>query len=1466
MIDWSELKTYENNKYRSFEELCYQIAKGLYREKGHFTSIDDSGGGDGVEFYLTLENGDEWGWQAKFYYPEKRLNSSRKQSIKKSIKKACEVHPRLKKWILCTPTNFTPRKGRSQGEQVWFDSTLCQSIPPNMDVDLEHWGDSDLNNWLSEPRFNGKRLYFFGELELDISWFKRQFKKQIAGVGDKFDPSLHTETNVDTEIHALLGDNAFVHQITEWIKELERELPDLKEAIDDLKGPIPNEIKWDEGEKSKVIKAAESLQDSLLNINIQLKQARDLLVEKDLSEVRFIDWRSALDQLHKIHDTYRKVARESGISQIEYVGKKEYEEQYLRNGRGIIHSPDSLSARLLDKFFPSVIWQLGLLNESDLHILGDAGIGKTHIACNICDDRLKDGLPALFVRGSLFTAKEPINAQLRNILDIPHAHSWHNFLQALSAAAEAYNTRIPLIIDGLNESVHNGTFSNIWELGLKGLVQEIAETKSIVLITTCRESYEEAIWKEVSAREDIILGKIIWKDKDSLNLVYAYGFHDDEVHKEAINKYFNAYKIKADDITLAPLRQFEHPLHLKIFCETKNHERKTDVQVYVGEQTLFEVFDEYLEQCNESVCARLGLRHGTPIIQPILNNITKHLWENRSRDIPLEELVSMIDRQSLAELDWLSSKTHAIEDEGMLFVYRDWHEDNEVMSFTYDLFGGYLIAKYLVEQAADDVQGFLNSEETVALLFGENHQILHPMHEDIVRCLAALLPSTTGQFIHELLDNKKAFGLSIRALFEISPNNINEECIDLITSLFGEPKNRESFFKLAETTLGHPNHPFNASFWSKLLLDLSISERDLSWTEYVRYNRYSFERILEGFEKACQNTQNVSDYGKKRLLLLAEHIMWILTSTVRPLRDLATSALFWYGRRFPNEFFDLVLKSFTINDPYVSERLLAATYGIAMARQNDFEDTSFVDEMLPKFARQLYENMFKPNAPHATTHILARDYARRTIELAMIHQLDLLTNNEMLRIKPPYTDGGIRDWGENENVEEGPPPVQMDFRDYTLKTLIKSDDSAPVEYKRVKANIHWRIYDLGFSMDTFGEIDRWLAQENSRKFGRSGDGRKTDRYGKKYSWIAFFELSGYRQDKDLLPDLYAGSRRLDADIDPSFPDEHREYDLVTEDFLGDRETSTEHWALKTQHPDLTPYLMVDQFWEEQTYWVLLDGTLGQEDKPASRKMSAWMQGLIVKSKDVDEILEILNRQEIIDGNSIPFIPEDYRTYAGEIPWCDTYPPNNWQEFSFLVRKYTLPKKQIEILPDGEPIPLLDEIKLRNNIRNLIEKNDEKRLKELLRERNLEITIKTVDEERLEHKDFEVLVPVRYNVWEESNSAANPRRSITVPAREISDFLNLYKKPQSFDFFEKDGDKRASISFRYGDVWSNTQSFTYLRRDLLERFLAKIDGKLIWIIWGNRLQLSENYDGAYKTFQEVKAYHDIQKASGGLLMH
>lgn len=157
MIDWGRLKPYRSDKRKSFEELCYQLAKAEYGATGTFTSIDDSGGGDGVEFYLTLPTGEEWGWQAKFYYPGQRLDNSRKRGIEDSLTRTLEKHPNIEKWFLCTPGDLTI------AEHKWV-AALRRRMAPNMEFVL--WGDRHFNDAMSLPANTGKRMYFFGELEL----------------------------------------------------------------------------------------------------------------------------------------------------------------------------------------------------------------------------------------------------------------------------------------------------------------------------------------------------------------------------------------------------------------------------------------------------------------------------------------------------------------------------------------------------------------------------------------------------------------------------------------------------------------------------------------------------------------------------------------------------------------------------------------------------------------------------------------------------------------------------------------------------------------------------------------------------------------------------------------------------------------------------------------------------------------------------------------------------------------------------------------------------------------------------------------------------------------------------------------------------------------------------------------------------------------------------------------------------
>lgn len=1411
MIDWDKLEPYQGNKYRSFEELCYQIAKKLYEHEGRFTSIDDSGGGDGVEFYMTLPNGDQWGWQAKFYHPNPRLSvSNRKKSINESLITSCQKHPHLKRWFLCTPSKFTPN-----GEQSWFDDTLPKSVPENMDVELVHWHGGDFNIWIREPRFDGMRNYFFGELELTFDWFRTQVKKQIRTVQDKFNEVLHTETNVDARIHAFLSDTAFSQFIAEQVIEFENDLENYRKAVTELENRRPYQVDWKDAEL-ELLAAVEPLQDALESAIEQLKQALDFLNEQRLDRIRLIDWDMVQARLERTYEAYREAESAFDTSKLTCSGKEEDREHILREVEQIVGMPRWAAATLMDKL-RDIIRKLSHISQHDLHIFGDAAVGKTHIASHICYERLEAELPALLVSGIKFTGDQPVEKQLLYILDIPPSYSWSDFLQALEAAAEAYHTRIPLVIDGLNEATQNGVFSEVWRLGLPGLIQEITQTNNIVLITTCRTTYKGAIWES----------------GDPQNMEYACGFDAYDVTETAIEKYFSWYKIKAD-LTAAPLDQFQYPIYLKIFCEIQNAARQEEKHVYVGESTLFEVFDKYLAQCNRAVCDRLDLHSNAPVVMQALNWMAQYLWQQHTRHISLTQLVETVDGETLESLKWSQSKTKAILDEGLLFC-RDWSDSEEVVYFTYDLLGGYVIAQYLVQQAADNVEAFVRSKETVATLFSGDHRTLHPLHEDICRCLAVLLPVKIGKYLHKLTDNQMAFSLSIKALFEIPPDAIRPDCIDLVARLFEDPRNRKALIGLAASTIGHVHHPLNASFWSERLRTLPMPERDISWTEYVRENIERFEKTLERFEALCQSDEPLSNMTTDRLHLIAEYIMWLLTSTVRPLRDKATQALYWYGRRIPEKFFEMMLLSLEINDPYVPERMLAATYGVAMARQDEFEDHSFAKTILPVHGHKLYVAMFKPHAPYSTTHILTRDYAQCTLDIALMHHPDLLTAEEREQITPPFTDGGIREWGSSEGRNEGeyrdgnyPFEFLDDPMDWLGPKISKYQIATP-EYQHAKANLWWRIYDLGYSLECFGDVDKGIVRLNYAR-SDSKDERCTDHYGKKYCSIALHELAGYRDDLGLHKSNWAESyeRTLLADIDPSFPQPMQEFQVVDRDLLGDRTMPLHEWIENGNNPDISSYFVLEELCGEKGPWVLLDGYIFQEDLEARRSCVIFPRCIFVQKDDLREIVTLLQKQNLGERR-LPEIPEDHCTYAGEIPWCDTFPYNGQTELEFVIST----KKKKVMFPS---LVFSEEDTLLVKKEQIVEEPDEKCV-------------------------FKTFIPVRRNNWDGRSSSVTHSRSVLVPAKEIADFLDLCSHPQTFDLYEKNG-KRASVTIRWGESWHTEHHIIFLRRDLLDHYLQENNMCLLWAVWSERQFRSKNCEGLdefakehtpYKAFQEIKSY-------------
>ena len=642
-----------------------------------------------------------------------------------------------------------------------------------------------------------------------------------------------------------------------------------------------------------------------------------------------------------------------------------------------------------------------------------------------------------------------------------------------------------------------------------------------------------------------------------------------------MTKYFEFYKIKAD-ITVVPFEQFTTPLFLRIFCEISNRERKVTKEVFIGEQTLLGVFDSYLKQCNDVISAKLSRHKSALLVEDSLKRLGNEIWNRKVRYIPLEDVVKLIDNKSLSNLDWPQSLTYALLNEGLL-INRELFDQSDNVFFAYNLLGGYLIAKGLIQEKTEEqIQVFIESKEFENSLFSDDYSELHPLHEDILKFFSLLLPTLKHKHLFGYSKNNKAFSSSIEAIFELSPELIDSSALDLLTQLFANKVNRKPLLQFSIKTMRHQRHPLNIEFWERLLVSLPMTERDLCWTEVIRQNSSIFMKELEQFES--KSKQDILSPAEEQLLaLFARYYVWVLTSTIRNLRDVATRAFYWYGRKFTKRFFELMENTLAINDPYISERMLAAGYGISMALQFEFFQGKCKQAVLTLEGQNMYNLMFKLNAPHATTHILSRDYALGIIKIAMNCDADCLTPDQRLRISEPFVDGGIRHWEKSEerdteSYREGSMPVHMDFRNYTLGSLIPErgnyDDDNP-HFKNLLANFFWRLYDLGYSHSDFAQIDKEIHLHNWAA-EKSTDG-KIDRYGKKYSWIVFFELAGFRKDNGLLSESPLTAERIpETDIDPSFP-KPLLVQIVTTSYLGDRSSDIDKWIEADQRIDFSPY-------------------------------------------------------------------------------------------------------------------------------------------------------------------------------------------------------------------------------------------------------------------------------------------------------
>lgn len=1359
-INWSIFEGLPGAATTNFEYLCRSIVRRHYGRFGQFRALANQ---PGVEFHLRLEEscplgaaGRWFGWQCRWYELPSGTNigSARRAKIEDAIRKTESVLPGVTDWVLWTRHTLTA------ADQQWYFAISTK-------MKLALWSSIEVEEHLVGPAAILRETYF-GELVLTAGSLDALRAKSVEPIRARWLPAVHQVVEAEREIRGSLGEVGYWSALSELADQIGTDIAGLTAVSSGLA----------EQEKAQV----QLFADHAGAVRDLLSQSFATLVSADF-------------------DLLRQLCKEGLLP----TNNEQQLVRYLRTGR---HAAGLWGANVLADMHQA--WHLmhvlsKAIDRKLLFVTAGAGCGKTQLTAELT--AAATNKPAgVFLRGKALAARGTLDNLARQVFVHGKAlTSFEALVAAVDAAGQRQNTRLSIAIDGLNESED----PRDWKDEMASLAVMLKSFEHVQVVCTLRPAFvEQAV-------------------PDGADLLEINGF--EENLGDAIGRYFEFYKINATDAEL-PWELLNHPLSLRIFCEVTNANRKQVVGVSAIPSSLAVLFERYLDQASAQIASLspASCRFFPADVTAALQKIGERLWGGYSREIGIKELRQLLGDEGRP---WDQSLVAALESEGLLFREPGERPDDGRMSLIYDALAGHVIADAVFGKHVGDafnkwirapktLTALQTSSQTISLLdrtsarltnalpkvfspaiqFARNklrrspRYTHHPLAYDVFRSLVGLMPRrVNGKQLWPLLKGSMGKNALVEAAF-LDGAHLDQETVAQLMLLTRErlPLERDLLRRLFATRAAQA-HPLNANFLDAVLRPMAIPDRDLRWSEWLR-NQSPVGRDIERISGRWKQGRFLDGDDSLR----ARWIMWTLTSTVRKYRDQATYALYLYGSRFPSQLFALALDSLPINDPYVQERMLAACYGIAMTHWADPNSTALRSE-LPGFAAKLVDEMLVENAPYGTTHILIRSYVIGIVELAQKLNPNCILNAKSRFLKLEYPDlpspfpnpATIPD----EILDRAKLAMRMDFENYTLGRLVserRNYDYKNSDYVAVRRQIAWRVCDLGYS-ERFIPYDKMVAEAGWRTSRHEKP--KVDRYGKKYSWIAYFEMYGVRLAHGLLEGDYGG-RPSDIDIDPSFPNDPKSFTLKTADIFGAAPTNPTKWLAEGPSPSYAFLLQTEVVDGIVGPWLLVQGFIEENAPNDDRQVFTFLRGVLVNPEDTDRFISEFGTIEYPGNSAIPEPGTDYYTYAGEVPWS--------RYFGYDLRE-----------PDG---------KARRDVRAALSVHDGTRWLE----------------------GVPVEIPVRHFGWESYHSELNQAGGVNFLAPALCESLNLTSRGGEWDLYDSTG-RQATIYRRFKvEGETHKSNLLFVRADLMAEYLSG-SHELLWVVWGERNFHYRNFERYRSSF-------------------
>ena len=954
-IDFSNIRTHNGSQNSGFEELVCQLAHLQKPEDGSkFVRKEGAGGDAGVECYWILTDESEICWQAKYFSDE--MNASRWQQLNNSFAAALKKHPNLTRYVVCLPLDKTDSRKKGRGgnqvisvEDEWKDHVSDwekMARDQGRSVEFEYWGKHEIIFFLTidDPLYSGRALYWFNEPVLDFETFRKIASRSKESLGDRYTPEFHVDLPIAKSFNGLCLND-------EWWEEVEEKTENLNNG------------------KDRFFRKFSENKSNLLNTE-EIKELKDRYSEASGMLTDKIDRRDLMFSIQDVQDLLLKI--------LEY--------RYTLDKEEILDNEECQNERrVFYRFFNELAVFSDFLETREVKaaeikaalLYGEAGIGKSHLFCDIAIRRIQNRFPTIFLLGSQYRGGNPVEL-IKDAVDLKQ-YSDGQVLGAIDAAGEASGSRTLIIIDAIND----GSNKEDWYHHIRNFLSQLSEFSNIAILLSCRSTYLRYI----------LPGTI---NEKCLVKIEHFGFQGYEHH--AAEKYLSKQGIsKPSTPMLAP--EFTNPLFLKTCCQALKASGETSFPR--GLRGITSLFHFYVQSVEKTIARNKGYTPEEKIINKALLEFSAELFPDHLIGIPKEKARSLFNKydpnphRGYSIFDELLNGDILSED----ISYESQNRGDPVIRFTYERFSDLFIAQRILEQYdSENIAELFSADRPLGKIILENRFY---RNAGIFEALAIIIPERYNKELLDLLPNStgihdwKKAEIFFNTVTWRAPDSFSDRTLELLNQQIKALRNTEKALDVLLKLATEPGHPWNARLIHKNLIDKGIAERDRFWSIHVATcgdssKLHEEESIVTTLiEWSCFG--NMEQIEKERIRLCAITLLWFLTTSNREVRDKSTKSLVRILSRYPSLLPDLLPEFHSVNDPYLVERLYAVAYGVIC----NIKDPKIISHI----ALTVFELVFKCGNP--TPHILLRDYARGVMEFALRKKL-LPSNINVEFFRTPY--------------------------------------------------------------------------------------------------------------------------------------------------------------------------------------------------------------------------------------------------------------------------------------------------------------------------------------------------------------------------------------------------------------------------------------------------------------------------------